>query len=184
MGNVEQLTDEMQYVTKEYEDLRIRRDQLLKDAKAYEDAYIREFGSLIAGNYKIQLECIKIKKAINYCRRRLNRRLKIDSSNMMTEIEQEMKWYYDRYHDSEAEHDTQDTDASAEDTNALKWQIREIITSEPYVYGEFLVDQEKMEEHRRQLMEEHHDYETYLHILADYLKEILGLKKYNKFPTN
>ncbi len=183
MGNIAKLTDDKQEMSQEYQELLIRRDQLLRDAKAYEDAYIREFGSLIAGNYKIQLECVRIKKAINYCRRRLNRRLTIDSSNMQTEIEQEMKWYYDRYHDSEAEHDTQDTEASAEDITALKWQIREIITSEPYVYGEFLVDQEKMEEHRRQLMEEHHDYETYLHILADYLREILGLKKYNNFPT-
>lgn len=183
MGNIAELTDEMRLMSEEYRELLERRDQLLKDAKAYEDAYIREFGSLIAGNYKIQLECIKIKKAINYCRRRLNRRLTIDSSNMKAEIDQEMKWYYARHHDPVPERDAPNMEVPAEDIATLKEQIREIITSEPYVYGEFLADQEKMEEHRRQLVEEHHDYETYLHILADYLREILGLKKYNNFPT-
>lgn len=178
------MIDEMQLMSEEYEKLLVRRDQLLKAAETYEEAYIREFGKLIADNYKIQLECVKIKKAINYCRRRLNRRLAIDSSNMKSEIEQEMKWYYARHHDPVPERDAPNMEVPAEDITTLKEQIREIITSEPYIYGELLADEEKKEAYRRQLLEEHHDYETYLHILADYLKEILGLKKYNKFPTN
>ncbi len=46
---------------------------------------------LIATNLALKEECIKKKKAIAYCRRRINRGLPVDPERMKTEIEQEMR---------------------------------------------------------------------------------------------
>ena len=79
-----------------YEELLLRRDQLLKKAESYLIDFTREFGDMINENFKLTVECIKIKKTISYCRRRLNRGLPIDTNLMQSEIDAEMALYYDQ----------------------------------------------------------------------------------------
>lgn len=78
----------------EYEELLLRRDQLFRESGSYMTAYTQEFGDLITANFELKVECIKKKKTISYCRRRMNRGLAIDTARMNAEIEQEMTLYY------------------------------------------------------------------------------------------
>ena len=78
---------------KDYEDLLLRRDQLTKEAGSILTAYTKEFGDMITANFELKMDCIREKKTINYCRRRLNRGLSVDVSRMQEEIEQEMHLY-------------------------------------------------------------------------------------------
>ncbi|MBQ5952370.1 MAG: hypothetical protein IJL66_09510 [Lachnospiraceae bacterium] len=78
----------------EYEELLLRRDQLFREAGSYLTSYTKEFGDLLTANFEIRLECIKKKKAISYCRRRMNRGLPVDTAGMQEEIEREMTLYY------------------------------------------------------------------------------------------
>ena len=89
-------TDATDEKMREYEELLIRRDHLYKDAESYRIAYTKEFGELILENFRLKVECIKKKKTISYCRRRLNRGLSIDPDRMNTEIEEEMLLYHEQ----------------------------------------------------------------------------------------
>ena len=80
----------------EYEELLVRRDQLFKEAGSLMTEYTAEFGDLITANFELKVECIKKKKTISYCRRRINRGLSIDTSRMQEEIDREMTLYYDK----------------------------------------------------------------------------------------
>ncbi len=90
---------------KEYEELLVRRDGLLRDAGSYLTAYTIEFGDMITANFELKIECIKKKKMISYCRRRLNRGLPIDTEHLQEAIEDEMKLYYVQL--EEMVHDTE-----------------------------------------------------------------------------
>ena len=79
---------------KEYEELLVKRDQYYKEAASYQTVYISEFGELIDANFELKVACIKEKKTISYCRRRMNRGLAVDVARMQSEIEQEMTLYY------------------------------------------------------------------------------------------
>ncbi len=77
----------------EYERLLLERDRLIRDCYSYQTAYTIEFGDMIAANFDLKVECIKKKKTIAYCRRRLNRGLSIDTDLMQEEIGKEMAVY-------------------------------------------------------------------------------------------
>lgn len=76
-----------------FENLLVRRDRLYRDAESILIDYNQLFGELIIENFRLKIECIKTKKAINYCRRRLNRGLSVDANNMNAAIEKEMLLY-------------------------------------------------------------------------------------------
>ena len=78
----------------EYEELLLKRDHLFRVAGSYMTAYTQEFGEQICANFELKVECIKKKKTISYCRRRMNRGLSIDTARMQEEIEQEMTLYH------------------------------------------------------------------------------------------
>ena len=80
--------------SEEYEELLLRRDQLFRESGSYMTAYTQEFGDLITANFELKVECIKKKKTISYCRKRMNRGLAIDTTRMQAEIDQEMTLYY------------------------------------------------------------------------------------------
>ena len=237
----------------EYAELLIRRDQLNKEAGSYLTAYIKEFGDLITKNFEIKLECIKKKKTISYCRRRLNRNLPIDPKKMKAEIEKEMMGYYeelkrmaeenedakkakasgayrverskklyhrlaklihpdinkktaenetlkelwdrivDAYHKNDSdelddleilvkkamdelgeegiEPDYEDIENRIE---RLERQIGDILTTEPYTYGEMLKDEGKKESYRLKLTDEYEDYVNYLESLEQALDDMLS----------
>ena len=251
--NLMEAIDSEQSRLEEYEELLVRRDQLLKKANSYRISYTAEFGDMLTENFKLKIECIKLKKSISYCRRRLNRGLAIDATKMRMEIEQEMKLYYvqlkemmketinaksamvvdeyrvmrskkiyhrlvsilhpdvnkkitenevlmelwnrivEAYHRSDADtldelevlvHKTMEElgdagiDLNLSDIEQriekVERQINEIITTEPYTYGEILYDEETRKAHREQLQAEHDDYEQYFAALQKALDEILA----------
>ena len=81
-------------LVEEYESLLLKRDRLLKESDSVMMAYIKEFGDLISDNFRLKIKCIKKKKMISYCKRRINRDLPINIAHMNEEIEAEMKRYY------------------------------------------------------------------------------------------
>lgn len=238
--------------SEEYEELLLRRDQLFRESGSYMTAYTQEFGDLITANFELKVECIKKKKTISYCRRRMNRGLAIDTTRMQAEIDQEMTLYYTQLR--EMLDDTERAKKAgtiseyrlsrakkiyrrltkilhpdinkktAENKNLMElWtriaeayqksdvdelddlevlvrrameemgddsfelnlddietriarlenQINEILTTEPYIYGEILCDEEKKQSYREQLQAEHDDYEQYLESLTKALDEML-----------
>ena len=236
----------------EYEELLLRRDQLFRESGSYMTAYTQEFGDLITANFELKVECIKKKKTISYCRRRMNRGLAIDTTRMQAEIDQEMTLYYTQL--KEMLDDTERAKKAgtiseyrlsrakkiyrrltkilhpdinkktAENENLMElWtriaeayqksdvdelddlevlvrrameemgddsfelnlddietriervenQINEILTTEPYIYGDILCDEEKKQAYKDQLQAEHDDYEQYLESLTKALDEML-----------
>lgn len=94
-GITEEMSPEQaEEALRDYEELLLRRDQLLRDSDSFQIAYIREFGELLTSIFEQKIECIKKKKMISYCRRRLNRGLTVDTERMQEEIEREMQGYY------------------------------------------------------------------------------------------
>lgn len=86
-------TSTNQNLLDEYSSLLLRRDHLFRDAGSYQVMYTVEFGELIAANLELKVACIKEKKTISYCRRRMNRGLAIDVGRMHDEIDEEMTLY-------------------------------------------------------------------------------------------
>ena len=80
--------------SREYEELLLKRDRLLRESGSLMTAYTQEFGDLITANFELKVECIKKKKTVSYCRRRMNRGLPIDTTRMQSEIDKEMTLYY------------------------------------------------------------------------------------------
>ncbi|MCR5267741.1 MAG: hypothetical protein K6E16_04425 [Lachnospiraceae bacterium] len=236
----------------DYEELLIRRDLLYKEAGSYLTVYTAEFGDLIMANFELKIDCIKKKKTISYCRRRINRGLPINATHMRKEIEQEMQLYYTQLKEMADEHEaaknaktagafrfsrvkkiyrrlakqihpdiyqktmedktlkelwtrivtayhkndmealeelevlvrkaledlgdegfTPDYTDLEERIERVEKQINEILTTEPYTYGELLEDEEQKEQLRERLKAEHDDYETYAAILQQTLDELL-----------
>lgn len=89
----------------DYENLLVQREELLKDAESYLITYTQEFGELIKENFELKVACIKVKKTISYCRRRMNRGLAVDVAKMRNEIDGEMQLYYAQLKNLEEENE-------------------------------------------------------------------------------
>ena len=135
---------------KEYEDLLMRRDQMYKDADSYQIEYNREFGDLITKNFELKIECIRRKKTIAACLRRMNRNLPIDVSEMMEDIEKEMTAYLKSYRNSDT------------------------VELENLEICELMLDDEKKNEFREALEEEKSDYESCIRQLDRELEKLIG----------
>ncbi len=99
MNGLIRAKDDSQARYEDYEELLIKRDQILKEADSILVAYTREFGDLITGNFELKVECIKKKKVIAYCQRMKNKGQSIDADQMNSEIEREMLLYYTELND-------------------------------------------------------------------------------------
>jgi iron-sulfur cluster repair protein YtfE (RIC family) len=236
----------------EYEELLLKRDQLFRESGSYMTAYTQEFGDMITANFELKVECIKKKKTISYCRRRMNRGLAIDTTRMQAEIDKEMTLYYAQLKEMADDNERakkagtiseyrlnrakkiyrrltkilhpdinkktaedenlrelwekvaeayQRSDADALDDlevlvrramdtmgdesfelnlddieeriERVENQINEILTTEPYIYGELLNDEEKKQAHKEQLQAEHGDFEQYLESLSKTFDDML-----------
>lgn len=73
-----------------YEELLIQRDNLSKEAFQYDRAYVREFGDLILEVFRKKIECIRLKKTIEYCQAAANHGRSVDSSELSEYLEKEM----------------------------------------------------------------------------------------------
>lgn len=91
--NTAPVMEDQSYLLEEYEKLLIKRDQLERDAGSYQTAFNAEFGDILTENFELKIKCIRAKKEIAYCRRRINRGLPIDADKMKLEIDKEMRLY-------------------------------------------------------------------------------------------
>ncbi len=90
----------------QYEELLLKREHFLKEASQYLIGYTREFGDLIAEVFEIKIRCIRLKKEIAWCQKRLNQGRKIDLNAMKAEMDHTMAMYYEELADMvrDAEH--------------------------------------------------------------------------------
>ncbi|HAL03154.1 MAG TPA: hypothetical protein DCP07_07310 [Lachnospiraceae bacterium] len=82
-----------------YEELLIRRDNLKKEAFILQRQYVAEFGDLIIEVFEKKLECIKKKKTIEFCQRKLNYGKSIDQDELQAYLDEEMKEFQARLND-------------------------------------------------------------------------------------
>ena len=82
-----------------YEELLIRRDNLKKEAFILQRQYVAEFGDLIIEVFEKKLECIKKKKTIEFCQRKLNYGKSIDQDELQAYLDEEMKEFQARRND-------------------------------------------------------------------------------------
>ena len=90
------LNPDKKSLLKTYEELLLRKEQIVKEGESYRIAYIQEFGELTAEVFKAKIECIRLKKAIAYCQKALNRGKKINPITMENSVEKEMAVYNDQ----------------------------------------------------------------------------------------
>ncbi len=186
--NIAEQTLEMKARYDEYADLLVRRDQLFAKAESYRAAYTAQFGEQINSNFEIRIECIRLKKAISYCQRRINRGIAIDIANMHAEIDREMQGYKAQQKgmmkktDEAKKSETAgfleagyapDKEDLEEKIERVERQINDIVTTAPYTYGEILESREKRKAHLSQLEEEHAGFVQYLETLTATLTGLL-----------
>ncbi len=78
----------------QYEELLLKREHFLKEASQYLIGYTREFGELTAEVFEIKIRCIRLKKEIAWCQKKLNMGGKIDINAMKAEMDRMMAMYY------------------------------------------------------------------------------------------
>ena len=78
---------------KNYEELLIKRDQLYKEAGGIQILYTKEFGDLITKVFEEKIECIKKKKAIEYCQAITNKGGFIDKDDLASYLDKNMALY-------------------------------------------------------------------------------------------
>lgn len=77
-----------------YRNLVLRKEKLLKDARNIELDYIRVFGDLLEREYSAKIECIRLKKTIEFCQARLNRGEEVFKFELDAYIDETMASYY------------------------------------------------------------------------------------------
>lgn len=91
-----------------YEELLMRRDNVRKEAFIAQRDYVAEFGDLILEVFEKKIECIRMKKAIEYCQASLNYGKVIDQETLQEYLLREMAAFQDQL------------DAMIEDTQSAK----------------------------------------------------------------
>lgn len=76
-----------------YEELLIRRDNLIKESFQLEMDYMREFGDEILKLFELKLTCIRKKKTITYCQAIANRGEAINQNELQDYLLKEMAAY-------------------------------------------------------------------------------------------
>jgi len=97
-----------------YEELLIRRDNLLKEAFIWQREYVAEFGDLILKVFEKKLDCIRKKKTIEFCQRALNYGKAVDQELLQAFLAEEMAAFQAQL------------DAMIDDNNAAK--MRETVS--------------------------------------------------------
>ena len=77
----------------EYETLLFLRDKLRKEAYAWKNRYLAEFGNLITAVFEQKIACIKKKNTISFCQMAVNRGKPVDQAELQNYLSQEMKEY-------------------------------------------------------------------------------------------
>ena len=74
-----------------YEEMLLRRDNVKKQAIQYQNDYIRVFGELTVKVFEKKIECIELKKRIEFCQMMVNRGEKINLQVLDSYIQKEME---------------------------------------------------------------------------------------------
>ena len=80
---------------KEYENLLLDRDQVIKEADQIWIVYQQQFGTLLTDVFEAKIECIKRKKTIAYYQKMINQGKAVDQEAMKQWLDREMREYYD-----------------------------------------------------------------------------------------
>ena len=72
-----------------FEELLLKRDEILKEAAMNQIRYIREFGTLMLESFRVKSECLKFKKKLAYCQMMINHNKVINQKDMQRYIERE-----------------------------------------------------------------------------------------------
>lgn len=148
----------------------------MNKVKAKDDitAYTAELIGMIKTNCELKTECIKKKKSISYCRRRINRGLSVDTGRMQDEIVKEMSHYYTRLNMIHKFVETYDLSCIGNGDERMEGVMDEILSAEPYTFRELVNDKEKRLTLREQLQAEREDFEQYLEFLTDRMKSVIN----------
>ena len=74
----------VQYRCSEYETLLFVSDKLRKEAYAWKNRYLAEFGDLITAVFEQKIACIKKKKSISFCQMAVNRGKPVDQADLQS----------------------------------------------------------------------------------------------------
>lgn len=85
---------EVPYNYADYRKILLLKDELEHEAEAYEVRYLSEFGQEEITLYKVTLECIRIKKAISFLQKLLNRGEQCDATTLDLHLKKVMEGYY------------------------------------------------------------------------------------------
>lgn len=89
-----------------YEELLLKRAALRKECFQLEQAYTREFGEAILALYKLQIECAKKKKTIEFCQTALNRGEEPEEAELQEFILQETRELREHFEKLSEEYNT------------------------------------------------------------------------------
>lgn len=89
-----------------YEELLLRRAALRKECFLLEKEYTRVFGEAILALYRLQIECAKKKKTIEFCRMALNRGEEPDEGDLQEFILQETRALQEHFEKMSEEYET------------------------------------------------------------------------------
>jgi len=78
-----------------YEALLLKRDNLRREAGSIWTAYLKELGQRITDVFELKIECISLKKSIEFCQAAINRGELPDQSKLDKYIAQSMAEYYE-----------------------------------------------------------------------------------------
>ena len=76
-----------------YEELLLKRDELLKEAAVMQIRYIQEFGELMVRSFRIKNECLKLKKKLAFSQMMINHDKVIDPHHMQHYVDKETAGY-------------------------------------------------------------------------------------------
>ncbi len=92
MNEIKRIKDDNS-ARKLYEQLLIRREEVKRKAKQIEQEYLAYFGDLLIKIHVIKIDCIELKKRIEYCQQMQNKGKEIDFDMVEDMIQKDMEEY-------------------------------------------------------------------------------------------
>ncbi len=107
-----------------YEELLLRKSALRKECFQLEQEYTRVFGEDILTLYRLQIECAKKKKTIEFCQKAVNRGEEPDESELQAFIVQETRELQEHFQELSEEYENSKSTGKVTDAELAK--IRKI----------------------------------------------------------
>lgn len=106
----------------DYKNIILKRDRIKKEAFEYQQQYLRVFGNLHKLEFKLQIDCIALKKKIEFCTQCVNHNKEIFMTELNQYIDHIMEEYYEDLKNLEEDvnHSKDVTLISREDVKEIK----------------------------------------------------------------